>query len=69
MERWEKGRFERTIKKLSQSDDKKTEELESELDHFDLHNSYPTSAVTSWIWISYTNNYLMGIKLAKPNYL
>ena len=39
----EKGRFERAIKELSQFDDKKPEELESEFDHFDVDNSYPTS--------------------------
>ena len=39
----EKGRFERTIKELSQFDNKKPEELESEFDHFDLDNSYPSS--------------------------
>ena len=33
MERWRKGRF----------DNKKSEELESEFDHFDLNNSYPSS--------------------------
>ena len=38
-----KSRFKRTIKELSQSDNKKPEELESEFDHFDLDNSYPTS--------------------------
>ena len=43
MERWEKGRFKRTIKELSQFDNKKPEELESEFDHFDLDNSYPSS--------------------------
>ena len=43
MERWEKGRFKRTIKELSQFDNKKPEELESEFDHFDVDNSYPTS--------------------------
>ena len=43
MERWENGRLKRTIKELSQSDNKKPEELESELDHFDLDNSYPIS--------------------------
>ena len=43
MERWEKGRFKRTIKELSQSENKKREELESEFDHFNLDNSYPTS--------------------------
>ena len=39
----EKGQFERTIKELSQFDNKKPEELESEFDHFDVDNSYPTS--------------------------
>ena len=43
MERWKKGRSERTIKELSQFDNKKSEELESEFDHFDVDNSYPTS--------------------------
>ena len=43
MERWRKGRFKRTIKELSQFDHKKPEELESEFDHFDVDNSYPTS--------------------------
>ena len=43
MERWKKGRFKRTIKELSQFDNKKPEELESEFDHFDLDNSYPSS--------------------------
>ena len=35
------GRLERTIKELSQFDNKKPEELESEFDHFDAANSYP----------------------------
>ena len=39
----EKGRFKRTLKELSQFDNKKPEELESEFDHFDLDNSYPSS--------------------------
>ena len=43
MERWEKRRFRRTIKELSQFDNKKPEELESEFDNFDADNSYPTS--------------------------
>ena len=43
MERWRKGRFERTIKELSQFDNKKQEELETEFDYFDVDNSYPTS--------------------------
>ena len=38
-----KGRFKRIIKELSQFDDKIPEELESEFDHFDVDNSYPTS--------------------------
>ena len=42
-EEMEKGRFKRTIKELSQFDDKKSEELESEFDHFDVDNSYPGS--------------------------
>ena len=37
------GRLKRTIKELSQFDNKKPEELESEFDHFDAVNSYPTS--------------------------
>ena len=43
MERWKKGRFKRTIKELSHFDNKKPEELESEFDHFDLDNLYPSS--------------------------
>ena len=43
MERWKKGRFKTTIKELSQFDNKKPEELETEFDHFDVDNSYPTS--------------------------
>ena len=43
MERWKKGRVERTIKELSQFDNKKPEELESEFDPIDVDNSYPTS--------------------------
>ena len=39
----ENGRLERTIKELSQFDNQKPEELESEFDHFDAANSYPTS--------------------------
>ena len=37
------GRFKRTIKELSQFDNKKLEELELGFDHFDADNSYPTS--------------------------
>ena len=36
MERWKKGRFKRTIKELSQFDNKMPDEFESEYDHFDL---------------------------------
>ena len=36
------NRVNRTIKELSQSDNKKPEELESEFDHFDLDTSYST---------------------------
>ena len=43
MEGWKNGRLKRTIRELSQSDNKKPEELESEFDHFDAANSYPTS--------------------------
>ena len=37
------GRLKRTIKELTQFDNKKPEELESEFDQFDAANSYPTS--------------------------
>ena len=43
MERWKKGRFKRTVKELSQFDNKNPEELVSEFDHFDVDNSYPSS--------------------------
>ena len=36
-------RIKRSIKELSQFDNKKPEELESEFDHCDAANSYPTS--------------------------
>ena len=42
MERWKKRRFGRTIKELSQFDNKKPEELESKFDSFDADYSYPT---------------------------
>ena len=42
MERWKKDRVRRTINKLSQFDNKKPEELETEFDNFDEDNSYPT---------------------------
>ena len=43
MERWKKGRFKRTIKELSQFDNKKPGELASEFDHSYVDDSYPTS--------------------------
>ena len=43
IEGWKNGRLKRTIKELSQFDNKKPGELESEFDHFDAANSYPTS--------------------------
>ena len=39
-----KKRIDLTIKELSQFNNKKPEELESEFDHFDLDNSYPSSS-------------------------
>ena len=52
MERLKKHRFRRTIKELSQLDNKKPKELESEFDCFGAANSYPTSPFkghNSWI--------------------
>ena len=43
MKGWKNGQLKRTIKKLSQSDNKKPEELESEFYHFDAADSYPCS--------------------------
>ena len=45
MEGWKNHRLkpEKTIMELSQFDNKKPEELESEFDHFDAANSYPNS--------------------------
>ena len=43
MERWKKVDLKELSKELSQFDNKKPEELESEFDHFDVDNSYPTS--------------------------
>ena len=64
--------FKRTIKELSQLDNKKPEELESQFDHFGLDNSYPSSPFKGPDIVDldfmFTNNYLMGIKLAKPHY-
>ena len=47
MEGWKNGRHKRTIKELSQFDSKKPEDFESEFDHFDAANSYPTSPFKS----------------------
>ena len=70
MERWKKGQFKRTIKELSQFDNKKPEELESEFDHFDLDNPYPSSPFKgrNIVDLDFVYNHLMGIKLAKPHY-
>ena len=43
MEGWKNGRLKRTIKELSQFDNKKPKDLESDFDHFDAANSYPIS--------------------------
>ena len=66
----EKGRFKRTIMELSQFDNKKPEELESEFDHFDLDNSYPSLPLKgrNVVDLDFVYNYLIGIKLAKPHY-
>ena len=66
MKRWKKGRFERTTKELSQFDNKKPEEIESEFDHFNLDHSYPTSPFKgrNIADLDFVCNYLMGIKLA-----
>ena len=44
MKRWKNSRFNRTIKELSQFDNKKLEEPESGFEHFDTDKSYPTSS-------------------------
>ena len=43
MEGWKNGQFERNIKELSQFDNEKSEELDSEFDHFDAASTSPTS--------------------------
>ena len=43
MERWKEPRFIKTIKELSQFDNKKPEEPELEFDNFNADYSYPTS--------------------------
>ena len=43
MDGWKNGRLKRTIEESNQFDNKKPEELESQFDHFDAANSYPTS--------------------------
>ena len=65
------GRFKRTIKELSQFNNKKPEELELEFDHFGADNLYPTSPFKGCNFADLdfvTNNHLMGIKLAKSHY-
>ena len=39
MERWNKGPFKRIIKELSQFDNRKADDLESEFYHFDVNNT------------------------------
>ena len=58
------------MKELSQFDKKKPEELESEFNHFDLDNSYPSSSFKgpNIVDLDFVYKYLMGIKLAKPHY-
>ena len=61
-------RLKRTIKELNQFGNKKPAELESEFDRFDADNSYPTSPFKgrNILGLDFVYNYLMGIKLAKP---
>ena len=58
MERWKKGRFKRTIKELSQFDNKKPGKLESEFGHSDVDNSYPNSPFKGQGWIGYTGTHV-----------
>ena len=65
------GRLKRTIEESSQFDNKKPEELESDFDHFDAANSYPTSPFKGRNNVdldSCINNYLMAMNLATPHY-
>ena len=55
----EKNDLKEPARELSQFDNKKPEELESEFDQFDLDNSYPT-CINSY--------HLMGINIATPHY-
>ena len=48
MESGKNNQFKRTIKELSQFDNKNPEELELEFDHFDANSSYPTSPFKRW---------------------
>ena len=71
MDRWKKGLFERTIKELSQFDNKKPEELESEFDHFDRDNSYPCSPFKgrNIVDLDLVHKQLLdGHKACKPHY-
>ena len=72
---WKDGkssRLQRTIKELSQFDNKKPEKLESEFDHFDEANSYPTSPFKgrNIVDLDFVLKQLlrMGINLATPHY-
>ena len=63
IEDWKNGRLKRIIKELSQFDDKKPEDLESEFDHFDVANSYPTSPFKGCniVDLDFVYNHLTGI--------
>ena len=59
MERWKIGRFKRTIKELSQLDNGKPEELESEFDHFDLNNWYPSSPFKGIVDLDFLQDHII----------
>ena len=59
-----------TIKERTQFDNKKPEEYEPEFDNFDVDDSYSTWPVKGRNIVDLdpvSNNYLMGVKLAKPH--
>ena len=72
---WRDGKnspLKRTFKESSHFNNKNPEELESEFDHFDAVNSYPTLPFKGRNIVDLDfvyNNYLMGINLATPHYL
>ena len=72
IERWKKGRF---IKELSQFDNQKPEEVESEFDHFDVDNSYLTPGSNfplkgrNFVDLDFVYKQLLdGHKACKPHY-